>query len=268
MAMVPAPLRAGGTELVSLVWSGVSVVGAEEREIKFLDGGRRDAHGHRWWCHAQPSGEPQPKELRALVQAAQKLGAKLREWDPGNGDPVKCDRITLDFAIEELNKRARSAARAGYWGHPLVQEWAAGRRSLGDREALRALKNKIPGAAAGISVVLDPTDIWLRLLVEDIEADTQEPLTLAQLQERVRERLRADGWLPPVMRTGLVYEAPSRMDERRDPDGDAHFARMQAAIDSGKRLRNELDARLSATAEAFRLRLVRLGLHEPKFRRS
>jgi hypothetical protein len=172
------------------------------------------------------------------------------------------DRIAIGFAAEALDRKARGAAKAGYTAHPLVQEWMAARRSLGEQEALRKLQKKLPGVSAVTSPQLDLRDIWLRLAVEKIRADGNSALSEIQAQAKA---LCAARWLPSVMKAGLVHE-DHRMLKGRNLDPAEKHAMLTAAADARDCLFGNIKARLNVTDDAFADWLIGLGLHTPRTR--
>jgi hypothetical protein len=195
-----------------------------------------------------------PAELHALAKAADWLGEAIK----------KGDQIAIGFAVERLDRQARSAAGVAEEYHPWVQEWVSARRSLGDRGALRKLKNKLPGATAGLSPQIVLRDVWLRLAVERVKADSKGPLTIAEIQAQAKA-LSAKGWLPELMKHGLVHEDSRRMQEGRGRGATDQL--IKQARDAREHLGRTIMARLNVTERAFADWLAGLGLYEPRTRR-
>lgn len=98
-------------------------------------------------------------------------------------------------------------------------------------------------------------------------AQTKPRPTIAEVQERARERLRSEGWLPDLMKRGFVHEDPRRIQDGRKLDKAARNALIEGAKNDRRRLRDAIEKQLAVTPRAFANLLIGLGLHEPRTRR-
>jgi hypothetical protein len=138
----------------------------------------------------------------------------------------------------EFHRAVRAAFRSGHTDHPIVLEWLAGRRSLGDRSELRKLRNARSGLTAAVSKPLSFADFWLLDILEGLPSNSHPSV----IRRDATAKIRQNNWLPDWMQHVVM---PNERSE----------------------LRAELRSRVGATRQAFEKWLGKLGIAERRARR-
>ena len=115
---------------------------------------------------------------------------QLAHWrDKDRRDPA----FAQDTA--EFHRAVRAAFRAGYIQHPIVLEWLAARRSLGDRSEVRRLKNARSGLTAAVSKPWSFADLWLLDILEGLPSNSHPSV----IRRNATAKIRQNNWLPDWM---------------------------------------------------------------------
>ena len=86
-------------------------------------------------------------------------------WHCKNPDADQNSREIFKDDYRTYERAVVRAIRAGLVNHPLVRDWIAARRSVGDYDALRRLRR---GFEAGMSPEIDAADCWIALEAHDL----------------------------------------------------------------------------------------------------
>ena len=138
---------------------------------KIANADRSAAEDHQW----QPKGlTPQQKSARDELKEAM---SELQWWsgnepeDEEEKHHQQTDRLAYKRAITR-------AVRAGLWQHPVVREWLAARRSLGDWEGLRRFRLCLE---SGVTKTMSKADFWLAFEAGDLIDDGMRPKAICKI---------------------------------------------------------------------------------------
>lgn len=140
---------------------------ARERSMKEIAEAYRSAsEGHQW---QQPKGltHQQERALNELEEAVSELQG-CRGIEPEDEEERHHQQINQDIYEEAITR----AVRAGLWQHPVVREWLAARRSLGDWEELRRFRL---GLERGVKKPMLKEDFWIAFEAQGLIARGKGP---------------------------------------------------------------------------------------------
>ena len=126
---------------------------------------RAAAEDHQW----KPKGLT-PQQESALNKLDDAVDV-MRQWRGITPENDFEERLLLANQ-DEYEKALTRAVRAGLWQHPVVREWLAARRSLGDWEGLRRFRL---GLERGVDKPMLKADFWLAFAAQGLIDDGHEP---------------------------------------------------------------------------------------------
>ena len=178
---------------------------------------RAAAEDHQW----KPKGlTPQQESALNEIDDAVDVMWQWRGITPENDFEKR-----LLLADEDRYEKALTrAVRAGLWQHPIVREWLAARRSLGDWDELRRFRK---GLERGVTKTMSKADFWLAFVAADLIKNGHEP---EAIRKALIEKLK-DPDAPVVAlsvsgpRSSTVAPPTGRFQASSRPDTEAVLSR-------------------------------------------
>lgn len=124
-----------------------------ERAIEEIAEAYRSTSEAHQWQQPEDLTRQQKRALNELEDAWE----EVRQWY-GDNPQDESERKHQLADQDRYTKSLRRAARAGLWGHPILREWLAARRSLGDWDELRRFRL---GLEHGVGKPMLKADFWL-----------------------------------------------------------------------------------------------------------
>lgn len=119
---------------------------------------------------------PSQRQMQRLMERLSDAVEQMERWDGVPAEKVEADQELFIADREDLEKAIGKCIRAGLIDHPIVREWLAGRRSLGEKAWLRRFRMALE---RGVRPPMAKADFWL-ICEATPRIAAGEPLTFIQ----------------------------------------------------------------------------------------
>lgn len=141
---------------------------------------RSASEGHQW-----QAGDLTPQQ-ECVLNELDDASDEMRQWRgiTPEDESEKTHQLTDQDTYEKALTRA---VRAGLWQHPVVREWLAARRSLGDWDELRRFRKRLE---YNVKKPMLKADFWLAFEAQDLIDHGHEP---EAIRKALIEKLKHPG---------------------------------------------------------------------------